>query len=91
MDRRDLTEAVMLAGEIFGTDFPDRRENLASLRDLVDWFEVRLSGWGPNPEAAALLEKLAKSRGNPRLAEDLHGVWRREQITAVVREIFGDW
>jgi hypothetical protein len=91
MDSRDPTEAIMLAQEIFATDFPDSAENLASLRDIVDWFELRLCGWGPNPEAAALLEKLARSRGNPGLAEDLHGVWRREQITAVVREIFGDW
>ena len=89
MDSPDFSEAIILAEEIFGTDFPDNAANFASSRDIVDWFEIRLLGWGPNTEAAALLKELAQSHNNPKLAEGLHGTWRREQIEAVVREIFG--
>jgi hypothetical protein len=35
-----------------------------------------------------LLRKLAKGRNNPELAEGLEGTWRREQIAAIIREIF---
>jgi hypothetical protein len=35
-----------------------------------------------------VLRKLAKSHNNPELAEGLEGTWRREQIAAIVREIF---
>jgi hypothetical protein len=52
------------------------------------WLERHLSNQRPNKEAAALLRKLAKAHNNPELAEGLEGTWRREQIAAIVREIF---
>jgi hypothetical protein len=54
----------------------------------VDWLELHLSNQRPNQAAAVLLRKLAKAQKNPELAEGLEGTWRREQIAAIVREIF---
>jgi len=54
----------------------------------VDWLELHLSKQRPSKRAAALLKKLAKAHNNPELAEGLEGTWRREQIAAIVREIF---
>jgi hypothetical protein len=89
MDSFDLVEAVMLIEEIFGTDIPDSdAENFGSPQEMVDWLELHLSNRRPNKEAAALLRKLAKAHNNPELAEGLEGTWRREQIAAIVREIF---
>jgi hypothetical protein len=42
----------------------------------------------PSKGAAALLKRLAKAHNNPELAEGLEGTWRREQIAAIVREMF---
>jgi hypothetical protein len=64
---------------------------MASSREIVDWFEMRLRGWGPNTAAALLLKKLARWHNNPKLAEGLHDSWRREQIAAIVDEIFNTW
>jgi hypothetical protein len=89
MDSLDLVEAVMLVEEVFGTEIPDNdAENFGSPRDMVDWLELHLSNQRPNKQAAALLRKLAKAHDNPQLAEGLEGPWRREQIAAVIREIF---
>jgi len=89
MDSLDLVEAVMLVEEIFGTDVPDGgAENFGSPREMVDWLEPHLSNRRPNKEAAALLRKFAKAHNDPGLAEGLDGTWRREQIAAIVREIF---
>jgi hypothetical protein len=88
-DSLDLVEAVMLIEEIFGTDIPDGdAENFGSSRKMVDWLGPHLSNRRPNKEATALLKKLAKAHNNPELAEGLDGTWRREQIAAIVREIF---
>ncbi len=91
MDSPDIYEALTLVEIIFGTGLPENDENFASSGNLADWLEIRLLGWGPNAEAAALLKELARSLDNPKLAEGLHGTWRREQIAAVVHEIFGQW
>ena len=89
MDSLDLVEAVMLIEEVFGTEIPDGdAETFGSPRDMVDWLELHLSNQRPNKEAAALLRKLAKAHNTPELAEGLEGTWRREQIAAIVREIF---
>jgi hypothetical protein len=89
MDSLELVERVMLAEEIFGAEIPDSdAEGFGSLRELVDWLEPRLSDRRPNKEAAALLRKLAKDRQRPELAEGLEGTWRREQIAAIVQELF---
>ena len=75
----------MLIEEIFDTEIPDwDTEN----REIVDWIESQLSNRRPNSHAAAFLRELAKTHNNPELAEGLKGRWRREQIAAIVREIF---
>ena len=84
-----LVEAVMLIEEILGTEIPDGdADNFGSPREMVDWLERHLSNQRPTKEAAAVLRKLAKAHNNPELAEGLGGTWRREQIAAIVREIF---
>jgi len=89
MDSLDLVEAVMLIGEVFGTEVPSYdAENFGSPLEIVDWLELHLSNQRPNQAAAVLLRKLAKAQKNPELAEGLEGTWRREQIAAIVREIF---
>jgi hypothetical protein len=89
MDSLDLVEAVMLIEEILGTEIPDSdAESFGSPREMVDWLERHLSNQRPTKEAAAVLRKLAKAYNNPELAEGLEGTWRREQIAAIVREIF---
>jgi hypothetical protein len=88
-DSLDLVEAVMVIEELFGTDLPGSdAENLGSPREVVDWLEIHLSNRRPNKEADALLRKLAKDHNTPELAEGVEGTWRREQIAAIVREIF---
>jgi len=47
-----------------------------------------LSSQRPNQDAAALLRMLAEAQKRPELAEGLDGTWRREQISALVRDIF---
>ena len=89
MDSLDLVEAVMLIGEVFGTEVPSYdAENFGSPLEIVDWLELHLSNQRPNQAAAVLLRKLAKAQKNPELAEGLEGTWRREQIAAIVREMF---
>jgi hypothetical protein len=89
MDSLDLVQAVMLIEEIFETDIPNGdAESFGSPREIVDWLELHLSNRRPNKEAAAFLRKLAKTHNKPELAEGLEGTWRREQIAAIVREIF---
>jgi hypothetical protein len=87
MDSLDIVEAVILIEEIFGADIPaNDAENFGSPPEIVDWLEPHLSNQRPNKNAVALLKKLAKN--HPALAEGLNGTWRREQIAAIIREIF---
>jgi hypothetical protein len=74
--------------EIFRVGIPDDIETLGSPRAMTDWLEPRLSNWGPGKEAAALLRRLAKDQQRPKLAEGLDRAWRREQIDAVIHDIF---
>ena len=88
--RRAFSFYLMLIEEVFGTEIPDGdAETFGSPRDMVDWLELHLSNQRPSKGAAALLKRLAKAHNNPELAEGLEGTWRREQIAAIVREIFG--
>jgi len=89
MGSLDLVEAVIAIEEIFGADIPDKdAENLGSPSEIVDWLEPHLSNRRPNKVALAVLRKLAKAHNDPELAEGIDGPWRREQIAAIVREIF---
>jgi hypothetical protein len=84
-------EKIELAEQLFGADFPvELTEGLTvnNPRELVDYFVLHLRGWGPNRAAADFLKKLAKNHNRPTLAEGLHDSWRRDQISAVIREIF---
>jgi hypothetical protein len=88
MNSLDTVEAVMAFEEAFGVELPVKPGDVGSPQEMVDWLEIHLSNQRPNKEAAALLRKLAKDQNNPELAEGLEGTWRREQIVAIVREIF---
>ena len=84
-------EKIELAEEVFGTDFPvDLTEDLTvnNPREVVDYFVLHLKGWGPNPVASDFLKQLATKRNSPALAQGLHNSWRREQISAVIQDIF---
>jgi len=79
-------EKINLAEDVFGTSLPAL--NFDNPREIVDGLVSQLKGWGPNPVAADFLKQLAKKRNSPTLAQGLHDSWRREQISAVIREIF---
>jgi hypothetical protein len=84
-------EKIELAEEVFGIDFPfDLTEDLTvnNPREVVDYLVRHLKGWGPNPVAADFLKQLATKHNSSGLAQGLHDSWRREQISAVIQEIF---
>jgi hypothetical protein len=92
-DRFEELEKIELAEELFGIDFPvdlDLTEDLTmdNPREVVDYFVLHLRSWGPNPAAADFLKEMAKKHNRPALAEGLHESWRRDQISAVIGEIF---
>ena len=78
---------IEFAEDLFGTDLP---VDLAfdNPRHIVDYLASQLRGWGPNPVAGDFLKQLASKRKSPALAQGLHDVWRREQISAVIQEVF---
>jgi acyl carrier protein len=89
MDSLDTVEIVMWMEEFFETEIPDdEAEGFGSPSEIVDSLERRLSNQRPNKQAAAMLRKLAKDQNWPELAEGLEGTWRREQIAAIIRELF---
>jgi len=91
MDSLDFVEAVMALEEVLGIEVPSNdAEQFGTPREMVDWLESRLSNQRPTDKAAALLRGLAKSRNDPVLGEGLDGTWRREQIAAIIREMFQD-
>jgi len=92
MDSLDTVEIVMAIEESFdvemenlGVDSPDAFDTPSK---LVDWLEPRLSNQRPNKAAQDLLRELAENEQWPELPAGLDGPWRREQIAAIVREIF---
>jgi hypothetical protein len=89
MDSLDTVEIVMAFEEAFEVGLPDAVEKRFSGPDeFVDWLEISLSNQRPNNQAARLLRKLAKDQQRPELADALDGPWRREQIVAIIGEIF---
>jgi hypothetical protein len=91
MDSLDFVEAVMALEEVLGIEVPSNdAEQFGTSREMVDWLESRLSNQRPNQKSAALLRGLAKSQNDPELAEGLDRTWRREQIAAIIREMFQD-
>jgi hypothetical protein len=85
MSSLDAVEMVMALEEAFDIEISDGFEGP---RQTVDQLEEILSNRRPNKEAAALLKKIARDRQQPELAAGLEGPWRREQIAAMVRELF---
>jgi hypothetical protein len=80
---------VMACEGAFEVDLPDLDEfTFGGPGELVNWLEAQLSNRRPNKVARTLLKKLAEDKGRPELAEGLDGPWKREQIAAIVREIF---
>ena len=91
MNSLDTVEAVMTFEEVFAVELPvHEAKTLNGPTEIVDWLELHLSNERPNKQAAQLLRNLAKANNNPELAEGLEGTWRREQIDAIIREIFRD-
>lgn len=89
MDSLNVIERVMFLEEIFRVDIPnDNVESFGSEREIVDWLEEHLSNVRPNRDAVDVLKRLAVQLGRPELNEGLNGPWRREQISAIVREVF---
>jgi hypothetical protein len=89
MDSLDTVEMVMAFEELFGVDLPDPSPGtFGSPSEIVDWLEVSLSKQRPNKAAQKLLRKLAVEQQRPELAEGLEETWRREQIAAIVQELF---
>jgi len=85
----------MAIEEAFGAVFGDSifdvpSEPFRTPREMADKLERVLSNERPNKKAAALLIMLARKQGHPEIAEGLEGTWRREQIVAIVRNIFPD-
>ena len=79
----------MAIEEVFDVELPETGPTtFDGHSELVDWLEVSLSKQCPNQAARARLQKLAGVQRRPELAEGLDGSWRREQIEAIVREIF---
>jgi len=80
-------EKIGLAEDLFGTDL-SLDLALDNPPELVDYLVLHLRGWGPNPYAADFLKKLVETHNTPALAQGLHDSWRREQISAIIQEIF---
>ena len=88
MDSFDL-DIVMFCENIFDTHIPDDdAKHFGGPLGMEEWLELHLSNQRPKSDAAALLRMLAEAQQRPELAEGLDGTWRREQISALVHEIF---
>lgn len=87
----DTVEMIMAFEEAFGTEISfEGSEQVRTQGEMVDLLEKSLWNTRPSKAAQAYLRKMAKEQQRPELAENLEGLWRREQIAAIVREIFGE-
>jgi hypothetical protein len=92
IDSLDFVEALMVIEEVFEIDDTpdDTARAFLSPREIVNWLEPQVANKRPNRQTAAMLRKLAKGLNHPELAAGLEGPWRREQIAAIIREIFSE-
>jgi hypothetical protein len=89
MDSLDTVEKVMVFEEVFGVDlFEPSERTFENPSEIVRWLEVLLANQRPNKAAQRLLRRLAIKQQRPKLAKELNGLWQREQIAAIVREVF---
>jgi hypothetical protein len=81
----------MTLEEVLGIEIPTAdAEQFGSPREMVDWLEDHLRSYRPSIQTAALLRGIAKSRGDPKLAEGLESGILRKQIAAIISEMFRD-
>jgi len=91
IDSLEIVEIVMVIEEFFEIEIPDDdAEEFGGPREIVDHLEQSLRNSRPNKRSIAFLKKLAKDQERPELAEGLEGTWRREQIAAIIRDVFRD-
>ena len=89
IDSLDMVELVIALEELFEIEIPDREaETFGSPREIVNSLEGALGESPPNKEAAEVLKRIAKEEDRPELIRDLNGLWRRDQIAAIIRTIF---
>jgi hypothetical protein len=89
MDSLDTVEMMMVIEEAFEVTLPDpSSETFGSPSEIVDWLEGSLLNQRPNKAAQRFLRRLALEQQRPELAQELDGLWRREQIQAIVQEVW---
>ena len=82
-------DMLMFLENIFETHIPDEcSKHVGDPFGTEKSLERQLWNQRPKKDAAALLRILAEGQQRPELAEDLDGLWRRNQISAIVRDIF---
>jgi Phosphopantetheine attachment site len=89
IDSSDLVELIMLLEDVFEVEIANEEaEAFGSPRELIDLLERHLSFKRPGKEAIKILSGIADRQNRPELVQDVEGLWRREQIAAIVRTIF---
>lgn len=79
---------IMDCENVFDIFIPDEdAEQFGGLLGLENWLEQHLSNKLPTTEAAEALILLAFLQHRPELVRGLSRPWRREQISALVRDI----
>ena len=80
---------IMCCESIFDIFIPDEdAEHFGGLPGTEEWLEEHLSNKRPTTEAAEALILLAEVKHRPELGRGLSRPWRREQISALVLDIF---
>jgi hypothetical protein len=82
-------DMVIFLENIFETHIPDEfAKHFGDPLGMERSLERHLWNQRPKKDAAVLLRMLAEVQQRPELAEGLDRTWRREQISAIVRDIF---
>ena len=88
-DNSALADLLIFVEKIFATHIPDDdAKHLGGPGGAEHWLELHLSNQRPNWHATTLLRKLAEAQQRTELAEGLDETWRREQIGAIIGDIF---
>jgi hypothetical protein len=74
---------------VFSVELTKQFRRMKQEHDASAWLTWRkVARWPPVHRFVRHLQRDAAAVQNPELAEGLEGTWRREQIAAIVREIF---